>query len=78
MWGWLAGYFAAQLELGRGYGAVPDMVVGSVGAIAAGYAVSAFALTGYMGRMGSLSAAAMGAVILLVILRTVAAARSLP
>ena len=80
--GWLivglaAGFFAAQIERGRGYGTWADMVAGGVGAIAAGHIASVLALSGYLGRMGGLIAAAAGALLLLIVLRAVPASRAL-
>lgn len=74
--GLAAEFFAAQTERGRGYGAVVDMAVGVIGAVLGARVLLPFALTGYMGRVGSLVAALLGATMLLVLLRVVAAART--
>jgi uncharacterized membrane protein YeaQ/YmgE (transglycosylase-associated protein family) len=74
--GLAAGFFAAQVERGRGYGAIPDMAVGVIGAILGARGMLPLGLAGFMGRASDLVAAGAGAGMLLVVLRLVAAART--
>lgn len=64
--GWLAGLFVK----GAGFGLLVDIVVGIAGAFVGGWLVGFAGLGSNMGFFGSLVTATLGAVILLVLLRT--------
>ena len=67
MIGLCAGWLGGMLLKARGLGAIGNMTVGVIGALAGGMLTSAFELSA-PGGMGSLLAAAIGATVLLVIL----------
>lgn len=64
-----AGWLAGQLVKGGGFGLVGDLIVGVIGALLGGFL---FGLLGIVsvGLLGALICATVGAVVLLVIVRT--------
>lgn len=68
--GAVAGWLAGQIVKGGGFGLVGDIVVGILGAFVAGLLLPRLGL-GLTGIVGSIIYAAIGAIILLVIVRLV-------
>ncbi len=73
--GLIAGWFAARVMKGGGYGLVGDMIVGLVGAVLGGV-VFGLIVTGEAGFWGSLIVAILGACILIAIFRFLGFGRS--
>ncbi len=69
--GALAGWLAAQIVAGRGFGLLANMVLGIVGAFLAGIILPVIGLTLGGGLLASLVHATLGAVVLLVLVRLV-------
>ncbi len=77
--GLIAGWLASLIVRGGGYGIVGDIIVGIVGALIGGFLASAlFGITNPVNGLNieSIIVAIIGAVILIVILRAVAPART--
>lgn len=68
--GLLAGWIAAHMMRGRGFGMLGDMVVGVIGAWLGGSVLHIFGLYS-VGFIGSLVTALIGAVILLALIRVI-------
>ena len=68
--GAVAGWLAGQVVKGGGFGLVGDIIVGIVGAFVAGLLLPRLGL-GLTGIVGSIIYAAIGAIILLVVIRLV-------
>ena len=66
--GAVAGWIAGQVVKGGGFGLVGDIVVGILGAFVAGFLPPGLGL-GLTGIVGSIVYAAIGAIILLVVVR---------
>jgi len=69
--GAIAGWLAAQLIRGAGYGLIGDMVVGIVGAVIAGYLLPRIGIHLGTGFVRSVISAFIGACLLLTVLRLV-------
>jgi uncharacterized membrane protein YeaQ/YmgE (transglycosylase-associated protein family) len=71
--GGIAGWLAAQLVQGTGFGLVGDIVVGILGALIAGFLFPVLGITLTLGGglLGAIILAFIGAVILLVIVRLI-------
>lgn len=67
--GLIAGFLAGMLVKGGGYGLIGDIVVGIIGAFVGSFVFGLFGLAAY-GVLAQLLVATVGAVIFLVILRT--------
>jgi len=68
--GAVAGWIAGQVVKGGGFGLVGDIVVGILGAFVAGFLLPGLGL-GLTGIVGSIVYAAIGAIILLVVVRLI-------
>jgi uncharacterized membrane protein YeaQ/YmgE (transglycosylase-associated protein family) len=68
--GAVAGWIAGQVVKGGGFGLVGDIVVGIIGAFVAGLLLPRLGL-GLTGIVGSIIFAAIGAIILLVVVRLI-------
>ena len=68
--GAVAGWIAGQVVRGGGFGLVGDIVVGILGAFVAGFLLPGLGL-GLTGIAGSIVYAAIGAIILLVVVRLI-------
>jgi len=68
--GAVAGWIAGQVVRGGGFGLVGDIVVGILGAFVAGFLLPGLGL-GLTGIVGSIVYAAIGAIILLVVVRLI-------
>jgi uncharacterized membrane protein YeaQ/YmgE (transglycosylase-associated protein family) len=68
--GAVAGWIAGQVVKGGGFGLVGDIVVGILGAFVAGFLLPGLGL-GLTGIVGSIIYAAIGAIILLVVVRLI-------
>ncbi len=68
-----AGWLAGQVVRGGGFGLVGDLVVGLVGALIAGYLFPTLGLNLSFGTpiIGAILSAAIGAIILLILIRLV-------
>jgi uncharacterized membrane protein YeaQ/YmgE (transglycosylase-associated protein family) len=73
--GLIAGWFAARVMRGGGYGLVGDMIVGLIGAVIGGLTLGLI-VTGEAGFWGSLVVAILGACLLLAIFRFLGFGRS--
>ena len=70
--GLLAGAIAGRLAQGRGFGCLADVVIGLVGAFVGGLIVSVFVdSTKTAGFFGTLLVAVLGALVLLIAVRTI-------
>jgi uncharacterized membrane protein YeaQ/YmgE (transglycosylase-associated protein family) len=65
--GFLAGWIAATLSTGRGFGCLGNTAIGLAGAIIGGLLFSALGITGATGFLGSVLIASIGAALLLVV-----------
>lgn len=68
--GAVAGWLAGQVVKGGGFGLIGDIVVGILGAFVAGWLLPGLGL-GLTGIVGSIIYAAIGAIILLVVVRLI-------
>lgn len=68
--GAVAGWIAGQVVKGGGFGLVGDIIVGILGAFVAGLLLPGLGL-GLTGIVGSIIYAAIGAIILLVVIRLI-------
>jgi uncharacterized membrane protein YeaQ/YmgE (transglycosylase-associated protein family) len=68
--GAVAGWIAGQVVKGGGFGLVGDIVIGILGAFVAGFLLPGLGL-GLTGIVGSIVYAAIGAIILLVVVRLI-------
>jgi uncharacterized membrane protein YeaQ/YmgE (transglycosylase-associated protein family) len=64
-----AGWLAGQIMKGGGFGLVGDLIVGVIGAILGGFLFGLLGLEA-AGLLGSLVTATVGAILLIVLLRT--------
>lgn len=69
--GAVAGWLAGTIVRGGGYGLLGDIVVGIVGSFVAGWLFPRLGIHLFAGIVGSIVDAAIGAIILLLILRLV-------
>jgi uncharacterized membrane protein YeaQ/YmgE (transglycosylase-associated protein family) len=72
--GLLAGWIAGHLARGRGFGCVVDVILGLIGAVIGGWIFTRLGIVA-LGFWGSLAAATVGAVLLVVIARLFAGSR---
>jgi uncharacterized membrane protein YeaQ/YmgE (transglycosylase-associated protein family) len=72
--GLLAGWIAGHLTRGRGFGCVVDIILGLIGAVIGGWIFTRLGIVTW-GFWGSLAAATLGAVVLVVIARLFAGHR---
>jgi len=72
--GLLAGWIAGHLTRGRGFGCVVDIILGLIGAVVGGWIFTRLGIVTW-GFWGSLAAATVGAVVLVVIARLFAGNR---
>ena len=72
--GLLAGWIAGHLARGRGFGCVVDVILGLIGAVIGGWIFTRLGIS-TLGFLGSLAAATLGAVLLVVIARLFAGSR---
>jgi uncharacterized membrane protein YeaQ/YmgE (transglycosylase-associated protein family) len=72
--GLLAGWIAGHLARGRGFGCVVDVILGLIGAVIGGWIFVRLGIS-TMGFWGSLAAATVGAVLLVLIARVFAGSR---
>jgi uncharacterized membrane protein YeaQ/YmgE (transglycosylase-associated protein family) len=66
--GLLAGWLAGTVSRGRGFGCIVDVILGLIGAVIGGWIFSKLGITTF-GFFGSLAAATVGAILLVVIAR---------
>lgn len=70
--GLLAGAIAGRLARGQGYGCLPDILLGLLGAFVGGLIVSAFVdSTKTAGFFGTLGVAVLGALVLIISVRAI-------
>ncbi len=69
--GFLAGWIAATLSGGRGFGCLGNTAIGLAGAIVGGLLFSALGIDGTAGFFGSIIIASIGAALLLVLARLI-------
>jgi uncharacterized membrane protein YeaQ/YmgE (transglycosylase-associated protein family) len=69
--GALAGWIAAKMVRGRGFGLLGNIVLGILGAVVAGYLLPQLGFTAGGGFFASLLHATIGAVVLLFVVRLV-------
>lgn len=67
--GLIAGWLAGVVMRGGGYGVVADIVIGILGSLVGGFLFSLFGL-GASGLLGSIIVAFCGAVVLILVMRT--------
>ena len=67
--GLAAGWIAGQFLKGGGFGIVGDIVVGVIGAVIGGFLFRVIGLSAGGGLLSSLTAATIGAVVLLILIR---------
>jgi uncharacterized membrane protein YeaQ/YmgE (transglycosylase-associated protein family) len=72
--GLLAGWIAGHLTRGRGFGCVVDVILGLIGAVIGGWIFTRLGIITW-GFFGSLAAATVGAVLLVVVARLFAGHR---
>ena len=68
--GGIAGWLAALVVKGSGYGVAGNVVIGILGAVVAGWIFRLLGI-GVSGLIGSILAAAFGAVVLLLVIRAI-------
>jgi uncharacterized membrane protein YeaQ/YmgE (transglycosylase-associated protein family) len=66
--GLAAGWFAGQFLKGGGFGIFGDIVVGVIGAVNGGFLFHVIGLSTGGGLLGNLTAAAIGAIVLLLVI----------
>lgn len=66
--GLLAGWIAGHLSRGRGFGCIVDVILGLIGAVIGGWIFTRLGIS-VMGFWGSLAAATVGAILLVLIAR---------
>jgi uncharacterized membrane protein YeaQ/YmgE (transglycosylase-associated protein family) len=66
--GLIAGWIAGHLARGRGFGCIVDVILGLIGAVIGGWIFTRLGIT-TVGFLGSLAAATVGAVVLVLIAR---------
>jgi len=67
--GLAAGWLAAKIMKGKGFGLIGDIVIGIVGALIGGFLFRLLGISSDGGLLGSLIVATIGAVVLLYLLR---------
>ena len=67
--GLTAGWIAGQFLKGGGFGIFGDIVFGVIGAVIGGFMFSVIGLSAVGGLLGNLTAATIGAVVLLLVMR---------
>jgi uncharacterized membrane protein YeaQ/YmgE (transglycosylase-associated protein family) len=72
--GLLAGWIAGHLARGRGFGCVVDVILGLIGAVIGGWIFTRLGIVAG-GFLGSLAAATVGAIVLVLIARIFAGSR---
>jgi len=73
--GLLAGWIAGHLARGRGFGCLVDVILGLIGAVIGGWIFTRLGISA-AGFLGSLAAATVGAVLLVLIARLFAGSRN--
>jgi uncharacterized membrane protein YeaQ/YmgE (transglycosylase-associated protein family) len=73
--GLLAGWVAGHLARGRGFGCIVDVILGLIGAVIGGWIFTRLGIS-TLGFWGSLAAATVGAVLLVLIARIFAGSRN--
>lgn len=73
--GLIAGWLTGKLMSGGGYGALMDIIVGILGALAGGFLITHLGFAGSGGLIYSIIVAVIGAVILTLLLRLVTRGR---
>lgn len=68
--GLVAGWLAGVLVKGGGFGLVGDIVIGVIGAFLGGFLFNAAGFSADGGTIGSILVATVGAVVLLIVVRT--------
>lgn len=68
--GILAGWLTGKLMRGAGYGILMDLILGLIGAVIGGWIFGLLGISSY-GFLGSLTAATVGAIVLVAIARLV-------
>ncbi|HTX15518.1 MAG TPA: GlsB/YeaQ/YmgE family stress response membrane protein [Candidatus Baltobacteraceae bacterium] len=66
--GLIAGWIAGHLARGRGFGCIVDVILGLIGAVIGGWIFTRLGITA-VGFLGSLAAATVGAILLVLIAR---------
>jgi uncharacterized membrane protein YeaQ/YmgE (transglycosylase-associated protein family) len=66
--GLIAGWIAGHLSRGRGFGCIVDVILGLIGAVIGGWIFTRLGITA-AGFLGSLAAATVGAILLVLIAR---------
>ncbi|HEX4076034.1 MAG TPA: GlsB/YeaQ/YmgE family stress response membrane protein [Candidatus Acidoferrales bacterium] len=72
--GLVAGWIAGHLSRGRGFGCLVDVILGLIGAVIGGWIFTRLGIS-MMGFWGSLAAATVGAILLVLIARLFAGSR---
>ncbi|HUA01157.1 MAG TPA: GlsB/YeaQ/YmgE family stress response membrane protein [Candidatus Aquilonibacter sp.] len=72
--GLVAGWVAGHLARGRGFGCVVDVILGLIGAVIGGWIFTRLGIS-TLGFWGSLAAATVGAVLLVIVARLFAGSR---
>jgi uncharacterized membrane protein YeaQ/YmgE (transglycosylase-associated protein family) len=72
--GLIAGWIAGHLSRGRGFGCIVDVILGLIGAVIGGWIFTRLGIS-MMGFAGSLAAATVGAIVLVLIARLFAGSR---
>jgi uncharacterized membrane protein YeaQ/YmgE (transglycosylase-associated protein family) len=67
--GLVAGWLAGQFLKGGGFGIFGDIVVGVIGAVIGGFMFHVMDLSAGGGLLGNLTAATIGAIVLLILIR---------
>ena len=67
--GLAAGWFAGQFLKSGGFGIIGDIVVGVIGAVIGGFLFRVIGLSAGGGLLGNLTAATIGAIVLLLVIR---------
>ena len=73
--GLLAGWLAGVVMKGSGFGILGDILMGLLGAVIGGFVFGMF-VTGWVGFVGSILVACLGACILIALVRAIAPSRS--
>lgn len=73
--GLIAGWVAGHLARGRGFGCLVDVILGLIGAVIGGWIFTRLGISA-VGFWGSLAAATVGAVLLVLIARAFAGSRN--
>jgi len=69
--GLIAGWITGKIMKGSGYGAIMDIIIGIIGAVAGGFLMRTFGFAGEGGMIYTIIVAVIGAVILTLIFRLI-------